>query len=223
MKEHGIIFTGDSVRAILAGRKTQTRRICKYRHLTFLGGQGDRDDPDAWGWSFDGPDHNGYMVLGRGHNERHDHGSISIPCPYGEPGDILWVREAWCLAVDDNGRICDPYRGLYKADGVEVVHVDDHMRSPWRSPMFMPRSIARITLRVTSVRVERVQEITEDDARAEGVDRASTGRRVYPGAGAAFVESYRAGFEAAWTTINGKRAPWSANPWVWVVGFEVAR
>lgn len=226
MKERPIIFTGDSVRAILAGRKTQTRRICKYRHLTFLGGQGERDDPDAWGWSFDGPDHNGYMVLGRGHNERHDHGSISIPCPYGEPGDALWVKETFCYA-DPEFRI-DGGAPIYYAatdDGVEAsgFRKDGQPRSPWSSSMFMPRAASRITLRVTSVRVERVQAVSEADAWAEGVEPASTGRRVYPGTGAAFVETRRAGFEQAWNAINGKRAPWSVNPWVWVVGFEVAR
>ena len=95
------------------------------------------------------------------------------------------------------------------------------------SPLFMPRAASRITLQVTSVRVERVQAVTEDDARAEGVDEMdgmvddAAICRAAKTAGV-MMESRSAQFGALWDSINGKRAPWSANPWVWVVGFEVA-
>lgn len=96
MKERPILFTGPMVRAILADKKTQTRRIVTTREpLQFIGGRGEEADPDKWGWFFDGPDHHGYMVLGRGHDERHDHGITSIRCPHGEPGDRLWVKETF--------------------------------------------------------------------------------------------------------------------------------
>lgn len=92
--ERPIIFSGPMVRAILEGRKTQTRRVVAQRHpISLIGGRDERDDPSAWGYFFDVPGHHGYMVLGRGHDERENHGKISIPSQYGEAGDRLWVRE----------------------------------------------------------------------------------------------------------------------------------
>lgn len=131
------------VRAILEGRKTVTRRVVKSKHLPFL---------ESIVSSF----------LGGKWNQR--------PMPYGRPGDRLWVRETFCYAWD-NERECwpEPERYLYRADGVEVVNVDDGERSPWKPGIHMPRRASRITLEVTGVHVERLQDISEEHALAEGI------------------------------------------------------
>jgi hypothetical protein len=233
MKERPILFSGPMVRAILAGTKTQTRRIVTHRHgISFLGGMGQTNDPACLGYAFDGPDHNGYMVLARGLDERHDHGRISLPCPYGAPGDRLWVREAWCSGY---ARGC--WGTVFAADKQFVqgsrrhekgVHFNAEWDGPggqhykWRPSIHMPRWASRLTLEVTDVRVERLHDITEEDARAEGVE--------------AWMESLRGGphynhnaqlgaypvtaFARLWDSINGERAAWHSNPWVWVVAFR---
>lgn len=219
MTARPILFSGPMIRAILDGRKMQTRRIVTHRHgISFLGGAGQEDDPECWGWSFDGPDHSGYMVIARGLNERHDHGCISLPCPYGEPGDLLWVRETFCLRDPEH----HPERGYWYAA------TDDVDEPRWSPSIHMPRAASRITLLITDVRVQRLQEISEDDAKAEGV-------RVLPlqsGSGAWWTADVDAGaplhsrdpvdaFRKLWDSINGKRATWASNPWVWALSFEV--
>jgi hypothetical protein len=92
-------LTAHEVRALIDGRLTQIRRPVACKYLTFLGGQGQEQDPECWGYAFDGPDQHGYMVLARGLDERHDHGYVSIPCPLGEPGDVLYVRETWAEVI----------------------------------------------------------------------------------------------------------------------------
>lgn len=189
MGEHGIIFGAESVRSILRGSKSQTRRVVTTREpIDYIGSRGEEDDPSNWGYFFDGRNQHGYMVLGRGHDDVRDNGSISIPCPYGAPGDRLWIRETW--SISGNG----PF---YRADTMQPETV----RYAWRSPIFMPRWASRITLEVTDVRVERLQSITEEDARAEGVESVAE-------------------YAELWDSLNRKRAPWSANPYVWAVTFR---
>lgn len=256
MSEHPILFSGPDVCAIIEGRKTQTRRLVTHRHgIHFLGGQGERDDPSCWGWSFDGPDHSGYMVLERGLNQRHDHGLVSMPCPYGKPGDRMWVRETWGLAAHTDptdwhrgsiagvsaGEILERWRVEYRADWQT-----DGDACYWRPSMFMPRWASRITLRVTNVRVQRLQEISEEDARAEGckaddafilyqADQDGTLRT------SEMQRTARGAFAVRWDAINGKRrvrvpmgypdfnrftsevdtsSAWASNPWVWAISFE---
>ncbi len=188
-KERPILFSAPMVRAILAGTKTQTRRIIKPSWSRCL----DLDFDD-------------------------DRERARIGCPYGARGDRLWVREAVSL-LSCKG----PGRDLatYDADG-RTTPLDTW---PWkreRQPgMFMPRGMSRITLEVTSVRVERLQDITEKDARAEGVEPAITYTKCYPSKLAADGEhrSYRDGFAKLWHAINGADS-WQANPWVWVVEFR---
>lgn len=191
MKERPILFSAPMVRAILAGTKTQTRRVVR-GPIEYLGPSGGQDDLSSWGWFFDGEEQHGYMVLARGMNERFDNGCISIPCPYGVPGDRLWVRETW--------RGEGPGSVKYRADG------DDVGSLKWRPSIFMPRWASRIDLEVTEVRVQRVQEITREDAIAEGV----TTHDVF-------------GFMRLWDSINGKRAPWASYPWVWALTFKRVR
>lgn len=225
-RERPILFSAPMVRAILDGTKTQTRRVVspRNRNVEFIGGRGQESDLTCWGWSFDGPDQHGYAVLERGLDERHNGGLLSIPCPYGEPGDRLWVRETWRTEM-----IADGTEGVrFAADDAfvpiaatasdaeawAVAHDGGRHGAQWRPSIFMRRWASRIVLAVTDVRVQRLHDISEDDARAEGV-------QPIPGyrAGREYVESYA----DLWDTINGQRAPWSGNPWVWVVSFERAQ
>lgn len=219
MKERPIIFSGPMVRALLERGKTQTRRIVDmtnpHRPIGFLGGEGEEDDPGEWGYHFDGPDHNGYAVLARGLDERHNHGRISIRCPYGEVGDRLWVRETWQNTSNYDER--DPDYLHYAADWNGKRPGCAENRWSWRSPVAMPRWASRIILEITEVRVQRLQYISEADARAEGCSgaRGATGQMI-PGP----PLTAREDFERLWGSTNGKRAPWVSNPWVWAITFK---
>lgn len=207
--ERPILFSGEMVRAILAGRKTQTRRVVR--------GVGAADYAGAT-WVADGD----LYTPARDELCRGCLDAIgpAVRCPYGVPGDRLWVRETWCQqACMVHGDLL-PGKAHYRADGYEVRHVDGPGKSPWRSPLFMPRWASRITLEVTAVRVERLQDITEEDARAEGVEptvmvAAGVPERevLVPAVGV---------YRNLWDRINGKRHPWASNPWVWVVSFRRA-
>jgi hypothetical protein len=196
------------VRAILEGRKTQTRRIVK---------------PSAHVSINDG----GIAYWGS-------------HCPYGQPGDRLWVRETW-RPMGDLARLavhigCDP-------DGVVAYKADDDGSNvlPWRPAIHMPRWASRLTLEITNVRVERLQDISEEDAQAEGVKTVWTGRSELPCGGVANAEfinyeppagcelkdivqaqTFRNRFAQLWDSINGVGS-WDANPWVWVVEFKVVQ
>jgi hypothetical protein len=238
--------------AILGGRKTQTRRVVASKHpVEFLGGRGQEADLSAWGWSFDGPEHSGYMVLARGMDERHDNGCISIPCPYGVPGDRLWVRETWycdhvfagdhaktcvgCVRCShtDADRIAQWREELYyRADGEPDFEGE---RAEWKPSIHMPRWASRLALEVTEVRVQRLQDISEEDARAEGLSscpsRALPGHLLWRDYGLPERDTFewyldpRKSFQTLWQSINGERpgCSWEANPWVWAVSFKVAR
>lgn len=182
MKERPILFSAPMVRAILAGTKTQTRRVVK-QHLERLG------DGDWYAF-----DHKGlnYRVNAR-HTTVAAWAHLLQFCPYGQPGDRLWVREAWSGADDPSHKHCVHYR----ADGERATR--------WRPSIHMPRWASRIALEITGVRVERLNDISEADCRAEGlggtVDRAHHWYRVL------------------WEQINGPGS-WDANPWVWVIEFK---
>jgi hypothetical protein len=204
MKERPILFSASMVRAILDGTKTQTRRVVKPsrgRPIEFLGGGGldgpDWNNPECWGYEWQ--DSASFVTLKADPMEMHQY---TYPCPYGQPGDRLWVREAFC---DD----WKEERGfVYRADGGFDGEMTD-AGCKWRPSIHMPRAASRITLEVTGVRVERLQDISEADAQAEGcadVDY-SAGR------------TYRHAYRDLWESINGEGA-WSLNPWVWVVSFH---
>lgn len=208
MKERAILFSAPMVRAILAGHKMQTRRVM-------------RPQPPA-GWFAESPDDTRedgepYDITPRWLVER---------CPHGKPGDRLWVRETWTHDADS----IEDARAQHE-DAVSLSPVyyragmpDDEAGtfSRWWPSIHMPRWASRITLEITEVRVQRLQEIGEDDARAEGVEPLVMTRKAYPSKHAADVErrSYRPGFARLWGDINGKRAPWSSNPWVWALTFR---
>lgn len=220
--ERGIIFNGPMVRAILEGRKTQTRRIVKAEHHYIGGRDGDLSDPSKWGFAdMDGCwhvlDQSSPAWTGGGRPNE----SYAITCPHGCPGDRLWVRERWSPYRRD-GAASDDIRsaessltvdgGVRFRDGAYYPGLQEYAPGAfdgikWRPSIHMPRWASRITLEVTGVRVERLQDISEVDALAEGIAPLHG-----PLPCVAYAE--------LWDQINGKRAPWASNPWVWAVSFR---
>ena len=195
MKERGILFSARMVRALLARRKTQTRRVVNQQpgsgvvpYKTSIG---------SWNW----------VLPETGHGTQDP-----FVCPYGTPGDRLWVRETWGWIGDH--RHCDQRSIYYRADR------DDWLPGQaWRPSIFMPRWASRATLATESVRVERLQEITFGDVRAEGVECPT--HDFESGFCSSPCGDLRDAWINGWDRINGKRAPWASNPWVWVVCFRV--
>jgi hypothetical protein len=295
MKEHPILFTGDMVRAILDGRKTQTRRVIKPQprldmeyidnkwwrdrgtpaseHTKCPYGQpGDRDwirkpiVEDGWyiirGLLGDGmggdnrpvfvnvvPDepqddsssHGSGLVWGFDENDDPesvglDTGITQANVEWKRPGDRLWVKETFCygkISVGElsDGRESEPYISQCKDDN-DIIYKQtipqffDMEEVRWKPSIFMPRWASRITLEVTDVRVERVQEMTDSDAGAEGMPDC---KPVIPIADCTICEAKmegdcltKRGFKGLWDSINAKRGfGWSVNPWVWVVTFKL--
>lgn len=195
MKERGMIFNAEMVRAILDGRKTITRRIVKLSHERGM-----------------------VNPVVRGRN-----GEISsitcrlapMLCPFGQPGDRIWVRETWAEAGASA-----PELKLYRANYPE--HVPSHYENVppvdeirWTPSIHMPRWASRITLEITGVRVERLNAISEEDAMSEGVGhlyKYDESKPIPKGAKRRFAE--------LWQSIYGEES-WQANPWVWVIEFRL--
>lgn len=209
MKEHPILFSAPMVRALLAGTKTQTRRVVKYDI------RGPSEPMDTFDWH----DSNGKWVGAHGRGYPFKKTNAALLSPYGQPGDRLWVRETHAPQLDCslawerwmNGRGGEKPIIHYAADASERAWVEK-----WRPSIHMPRWASRITLEVTGVRVERLQDISEEDAMAEGCSLEcmtptgdDSGSAIYgPG-----------GYQALWESINGPGS-WDANPWVWIVEFK---
>jgi hypothetical protein len=214
MTERPIIFSGAMVRAILAGRKTQTRRVVK--GVEFVGGRGQENDPGQWGFcDADGDYH--LIDLSLPLPGRRGGPPYRIWCPYGEPGDRLWVRESFRISGHED---CD--RRIAECATREHCHYradPDEPPAPgqWKPSIFMPRHVSRITLEVEAVRAERLQDISAVDVGAEGIDASC----YSPGPDWPIQNAMRVG----WDAINGKRNggayQWSANPWVWALTFRV--
>jgi hypothetical protein len=193
VKERPILFSASMVRAILAGRKTQTRRVIAFppRGAFVLV---ETRDGSLWPYASDD-----------GESQVCDDGcEHPMSCPYGAPGDRLWVRETFLTRCA--GKVAH-HRAAF-TDSADAAGFGA-MYGGWKPSIFMPRWASRLTLEVVSVRVERLQEITETDAAAEGIAPLQMDNG-----------DARPRFEGLWDTINGKRAPWSSNPWVWVVEFR---
>ena len=204
MKERPILFSAPMVRAILAGQKTQTRRIAKpVRH----------------------PDLGNIYAPGALALEREPQHVIDRACPYGQPGDLLWVKET-TLKVEDHGYVGPVYaesdEGRDCLSGGLAPSEDDCTEvEPWeikrRPSIFMPRSMARMLLEVVSIRVERLQDISEADAMAEGsrlwASEQDSPARDIPGGETRLI------YRQLWESINGDGS-WGKNPWVWVVEFD---
>lgn len=203
MKERPIIFNGDMVRAILEGRKTQTRRVIKPQ-----------------------PVFNSMFNEWRTEKNRvaYDTGELIFDsfldgCPYGQPGDELWVRETWqhCFAQDN---VPIEKTIIYKAD------CPNYDATPCKPSIHMPRCFSRIQLKITDVRVERVQDIADEDIKAEGIREFTKDGNVMKYGLEGWVwqtmpRTPRDAFKELWDLINAKRGySWDANPWVWAIEFE---
>lgn len=191
MKERPILFSGPMVRALLDSSKTQTRRVVKPQPVY--------DGRFAGGWKLKGK---------KGHEAATCSPLIAEVCPYGQPGDRLWVRESFAHIYRDNS---SPERRsfedvAYMADGRGI---DIGAYGSWKPSIHMPRWASRITLEITSVRVERLQDITQGDAMAEGCPFPSMAQGDDP----------RQWYEQLWGEINGPGS-WAANPWVWRIEFK---
>ncbi|CAM7643603.1 Morphogenetic protein [Klebsiella pneumoniae] len=230
MKERGMIFNGEMVRAILDGRKTQTRRIMAPQPADDIE-RGIFPNPEVIGWKS---------------SRRHKHGSTTAHfCHYGKPGDRIWVRETWGVvshAFSDDGLMIDwvPDRpataihempfgngyhsgyAIYAADGDFTWGDDDGYedgRSCWKPSIHMPRAASRILLEITDVRVERLNAISQEDAQAEGMELTGW-RPTYsdPDSGGEVMTPYD-NFAELWSSIYGEGS-WKADPWVWVIEFK---
>ncbi len=216
MTERPILFSGPMVQAILAGTKTQTRRVVKPQPTVAENGC------PQWG-TYDG--RKMYMVPRRaaGGSRVAVADLLDGHCPYGAPGDRLWVRETWATVKwfdDTNAAACwknERPPALWFAADTGVYLTSEH-RGRWRPSIHMPRWASRITLEVTGVRVERLQDISEADARAEGV----LPLEIYTPRERRGQSDYRGAFALLWDHINGKRpgCAWNDSPWVWVIEFR---
>ncbi len=190
-RERGIIFSGEMVRAILEGRKTQTRRVIK---------------PQPHGIVFDQSIDPAISAL--------DESRTTIKCPY-PVGTRLWVRETFCKNDNKDSDNNGGYE--YRADYYGAMCIDI---IEWKPSIFMPRRASRINIMVTKVRVERPQDISGEDAEAEGLIHPEYGR----GSVGSMFGLQQVIFPELWNTINKKRGyGWDVNPWVFVYDFEVVK
>ena len=225
MKSRPILFSAPMVRAILAGQKTQTRRIVKpqppcegFRLGTCLSST-NRSEEGKHRW------------IKEDIFSDHKNPNKSFRFPFGRPGDRLWVKETWRTT-----RGLDHCKPTGLAEGAPIQFDADQWRPGFglqepgktRVSLFMRRWMSRITLEIESVRVERLQDITEGDAMAEGVievpKKFGTGARFWrdyrlSGDGTFCVLTPRESYRSLWDSINGAGA-WDLNPWVWVISFR---
>lgn len=226
MKERGMIFNGEMVRALLDGRKTQTRRIVK---------AADGAVKFCKEWDINGEEI--FVVLGEKDRTGMNPVLGAISCPFGAAGDRIWVRETWATLGNEDG-CCDDWEGnlckgdersaarIYRAsceqrpgdyglwsipdDAYWKPHTKEHkFEGAWRPSIHMPRWASRILLEITNVRVERLKSISDGDAVREGCSTAD----MMSGDCVADV------FARLWASIYGAES-WNANPWVWVIEFK---
>ncbi len=206
MKIKPILFSTPMIQAIIAGRKTQTRRIIKSKHESGMFEVSKTLDGIVTG------------ITSINWDERPKNDFTNDIKPIAVAGDILWVRETWqdsqCFDYSMSG-----YQ--YKADKPASTHAEEY-GIRWRPSIFMPKEAARIFLKVTNVRVERLQDISQLDAEQEGVKIDDEGMMCWD-----YLENRwlthdgvpEKSFETLWQSINGIDS-WDANPWVWVYEFE---
>lgn len=210
MKQRPILFATDMVQAILADEKTQTRRVKGLKLINenpdhwqcfeleqdpdLVPHDGDLNDVKTHKGLFAHFEHNGMDETWPGFD------FTAIKCPYGQPGDLLYVKETYCPAASYGPHSTRPR--LYKADlQDDRLEQFKHWGNKWTPSIHMPKAAARIWLQITEVRVERLQDITEQDATAEGA-----------------LSRYE--FAQLWQRINGRQS-WGANPWVWAIHFKL--
>ncbi|VGG02344.1 morphogenetic protein [Klebsiella pneumoniae] len=218
MKERGMIFNGEMTRAILDGRKTQTRRIMKVQpseDFTPMNMALETDYKARW-YTPGVVDKDGYLQPASKKVFGVSNENEGYSCPFGAVGDRIWVRETWARYNIDQNSHDIAYRATTPADWPE--------EGRWRPSIHMPRWASRILLEITNVRVERLNAISEEDAEVEGIDMEAlydsqdcydciadhnmTGRPTVTGA-----------FKYLWESIYGEEG-WKSNPWVWVIEFK---
>lgn len=237
MKGKPILFNGPMVRALLEGRKTQTRRVVLAKHKPFPWRERHADTPFC---------QHTWPARRIGMHCPDCAAGIPSLCPHGQPGDLLWVRETWA-AVNTEGGPAWAYRAdkevrqpeydghdfgagpsfnYDKYPGDYCMWVSDLLAGEpdhrWTPSIHMPKWASRLTLRIIDVRVERVQDITREDAAAEGLGSLNTRvDSVY----SAWDSDPLDEFCELWNSLNARRAgcSWSDNPWVWVLSFDVLR
>lgn len=234
MKELPILFSAPMVRAILDGRKSQTRRIVKPQPQQVGFSRNCAVKPYCTGtdWPLAY-----YEMRGACWNS-----SKPLHCPFGQPGDQLWVKETFCCKMDSGEFVYRPdghHDCYYRAtetnniikddgDGGTEYRADGSEASPWTPSIFMPRWASRLTLEIVSVRVERLQEITEEDANLEGIDAPRCPRCGYTRFDCSFHGDHRLCphdtpasaipvYGKLWDSTYAKTHPWASNPWVWVI------
>lgn len=205
MKERPIIFNAEMVRAIINGRKTQTRRVVKPQPIPY--GEASPYTMATQREHIGKP----WMPVGGVYQDR-------WPCPYGQLGDRLWLRETWGLMAHTDQT--DWHRGSVAGESpdsiVQMFSVEhlanwrvENENAFWRPSIYMPRWASRITLEITGVRVERLQDISNDDCWAEGMSDATNPE----------LKPNRRWFSKLWESINGPGS-WDSNPFVWVIEFR---
>lgn len=227
MKEKPILFSAPMVRAILDGTKTQTRRVFKYAGMPTDEQPQHICQAGDGGWvAWFGDDKSGFDWAA--FTKKAYPGKEGIACPYGQPGDRLWVRETWA------GWLAGDFPNInYRAGGGEPNGLNPPSEGydpthacwtdwKWRPSIFMPRWASRILLEIVAVRVERLQAISEADAEAEGIECVGEmlglpGWKDYT-CGSMLVSAVNS-YCTLWDSINGPDS-WDTNPWVWVVEFQ---
>ena len=226
MKDRPIIFSGEMVRAILDGKKTQTRRVVKFMHETpkLIGQAAEHRNLNAVyparekGWVFWQTTRAG-DGLAEFTKKAYATGLL---CPYGEPGDRLWVKEAWYTS-----KKYDPLPpAKFPVEAKTIFrYLGSRAKPEWagrtRSARFMPRWASRITLEIVNVRVERLQDVSDDDAKAEGFEYY--GETLFKDYGEILAEHtaiYK--YASYWDLLNARQGfLWKSNPWVWMIEFRV--
>ncbi len=242
MKERPILFNTEMVQAILAGRKTQTRRALRYQprrsdilpNLCFPRTKSEAENLYPCGYIYP--------------NARDE---ILDMCPFGKVGDCLWVRETWSVishTFSDDGLMVDwtpdrpavavkemPFgngyysgHAIYRADGGMEWSDDDGChteQSFWKPSIHMPRKACRIILEITGVRVERLRDISESDAVAEGLNKPiyapNESGQLTPPAGETLLSAFPTAKHWFSTVWDGAYGNWAENPWVWVIEFRI--
>lgn len=219
MKEKPILFSEPMVRAILSGRKSQSRRIVKPQPTN------PRPTRDDHIWA-----------------DTNDPVTRYFSCKIGLPGDQLWVKETYRSPSKESPRVRVEYRADMSSWGIADSHniatnevipnaklfpgrANEYSKQHWKPSIYMPRWASRLTLEITAVRIERLRAISRDDAAAEGVDECPTYQTagqieaMIRGHGCAVTVDYIGGYRTLWESINGPGS-WAANPWVWVIEFR---
>ncbi|WP_226051518.1 hypothetical protein [Dickeya chrysanthemi] len=245
MKETGLIFNAEMVRAIIDGRKTQTRRVIKPQPFDRSWSRHDHQIEIVSGRSEEGDEIDGLIAYTKSSG-----GTWSAKCPFGQTGDRLWVRETFsCIGNEDghpvnaNGDLCERENAqrIYKASAIQKPNNYGLWTSPdgfdfegsWTPSIHMPRWASRITLEITGVRVERLNDISPEDAESEGLERTNfTGFGDEPGMPCfpepdvyrgtkehGWTECPSEAFQHLWKSLYGEES-WQKNPWCWVIEFK---